>query len=259
MCRAYSPACIVQGVQCGPSVAKLHSVCVGCWLPGRASSRDRVCALPWLMLQSASGYDSDSTQVEPSVVVMGVALPTALSVGCAAQCMQAATAGHETTSLQQCSLLPSHRHGQPTQAHYGCFCCCCCSLSDMSLHTCAHSDRQYCRDLKPSLNTTISLRREMGPNPGDPSPPRMQVGTQRLVHPSICFLLVPCIKLLSGGPCCSPAADSSLGTLPSACRLLSTSSAAEQLQANCRTHAAAKTASLAIGGCCCCIHGSSAD
>lgn len=78
-------------------------------------------------------------------------------------------------------------------------------------------------------------------------------------------------------PSAVPAADSSLGTLPSACNLLSTSSAAEQQQANCnsdsdkyatggaqahapaeqgwsriartcRTHAAATTASLAAGG-----------
>lgn len=37
-----------------------------------------------------------------------------------------------------------------------------------------------------------------------PSPPRIQVGTQRRVQPSICFLLVPCIRLLRRGPCCSP-------------------------------------------------------
>lgn len=53
---------------------------------------------------------------------------------------------------------------------YGCFCCCCCccSLSDISLHVCAHSDRQYCLDLKPSLKTIISLRIEIGPRPGAP-------------------------------------------------------------------------------------------
>lgn len=66
---------------------------------------------------------------------------------------------------------PSTRAVQANRPSYGCFCCCCCcSLSDMSLHTCAHSDRQYCRDLKPfSLNTTISRRIEMGPRPGAPA------------------------------------------------------------------------------------------
>lgn len=35
--------------------------------------------------------------------------------------------------------------------------------------TWAHSDRQYDRVLYPSLNTTISLRMDMGPNPGAPA------------------------------------------------------------------------------------------
>jgi hypothetical protein len=43
------------------------------------------------------------------------------------------------------------------------------------------------------------------PSSCSPPPPRMHVGTQRLVQPATCFPLLPCIKLLRGGPCCSPA------------------------------------------------------
>lgn len=51
-------------------------------------------------------------------------------------------------------------------------------------HISTHSPRQYVRVLYPSLNTTppVSLLTDMGPKPGAPWPPRMQVGTHFLVQ-----------------------------------------------------------------------------
>lgn len=45
-------------------------------------------------------------------------------------------------------------------------------------HTCAHSDKQYCLLLKPSLNTMISLRMLIGPKPGAPAVSATWVGDQ---------------------------------------------------------------------------------
>ena len=51
-----------------------------------------------------------------------------------------------------------------------------------------HSDKQYDRLRYPSLKTTISFRTDIGPSPGAPCPPRMQVGTHFLVH---CWTALP--------------------------------------------------------------------
>ena len=62
------------------------------------------------------------------------------------------------------------------------------------LHISAHSLRQYCLLLNPSLNTTGALRTDRGPSPGAPPPPRVQVTTH------LPALLDLCVGPLDEGP-----------------------------------------------------------
>lgn len=79
-----------------------------------------------------------------------------------------------------------------------------------------HHGQSHCHDKPQTRSLHVARQPPLPPptpnaaacqllRPHSPSPPRMQVGTQRRVQPSICFLLLPSIRLLSRGPCCSPA------------------------------------------------------